>query len=108
MRVDLPAPFSPSKAWTSPLLTVRSTSSLATTPGNRFVIPFSSTFTGRGSAPFPSELPSLFGSDQLTGLAVDDLLLELLDVCLELVGITLSSNSWNGAIPTPSFSRVPT
>src|SRR5581483_1159504 len=33
IRVDLPAPFSPSRAWTSPFRTVRETSSRARTPG---------------------------------------------------------------------------
>src|SRR6266571_2233872 len=42
MSVDFPAPFSPSSACTSPRRRSKSTSSLATTPGNRFVIPFSS------------------------------------------------------------------
>ena len=39
ISVDLPAPFSPSSACTSPLRRSRSTWSLATTPGNRFVMP---------------------------------------------------------------------
>ncbi len=33
IRVDLPAPFSPSRAWISPFLRVKSTSSRAFTPG---------------------------------------------------------------------------
>src|SRR5437660_6763052 len=37
-RVDLPAPFSPSRAWISPSLASKSTESLARTPGNRLVI----------------------------------------------------------------------
>ena len=37
MRVVLPAPFSPSRAWISPGWTSRSIPSLATTPGYRFV-----------------------------------------------------------------------
>ena len=37
--VVFPAPFSPSSAWTSPERTSKSTSSFATTPGKRFVIP---------------------------------------------------------------------
>src|SRR5258706_14316364 len=44
IKVDLPAPFSPSKAWTSPGRTSRSMASLATRPGNSLVIPTSSTF----------------------------------------------------------------
>jgi hypothetical protein len=42
ISVVLPAPFSPSKAWISPPETSTVTSSFATTPGNRFVMPFSS------------------------------------------------------------------
>src|SRR5690242_1517772 len=39
MRVDLPAPFSPQIAWTSPRRTVIVTSERAFTPGNVLVIP---------------------------------------------------------------------
>src|SRR5579862_3905787 len=39
ISVDLPAPFSPSNACTSPRRTSRSTSSLATVPGNSFRTP---------------------------------------------------------------------
>src|SRR5689334_11026299 len=39
IRVDLPAPFSPSRAWISPLATTRSIPSLATTPGKRLTMP---------------------------------------------------------------------
>src|SRR5215210_1900832 len=39
ISVDLPAPFSPRSACTSPWRRSKSTSSLATTPGNRFVTP---------------------------------------------------------------------
>src|SRR6202035_913744 len=42
INVDLPAPFSPSRAWTSPAWTSKSTRSLATTEPNLFVMPFSS------------------------------------------------------------------
>src|SRR5581483_2616530 len=45
-RVDLPAPFSPRSACTSPSAASKWTPSLATTPGNRFVIPRSSTAAG--------------------------------------------------------------
>src|SRR3954447_13539637 len=41
--VVLPAPFSPSSACTSPAAASKSTPSLATTPGKRFVIPSSLT-----------------------------------------------------------------
>ena len=37
--VDLPAPFSPSSAWISPGATSKSTSSSASTPGKRLLIP---------------------------------------------------------------------
>src|ERR671933_2485488 len=42
MSVDFPAPFSPSRAWTSPRLRSKSTRSLATIRPKRFVIPRSS------------------------------------------------------------------
>src|ERR1700751_1995416 len=42
IRVDLPAPFSPSRAWISPRSRSRSTASFASTPGNCFVMPRSS------------------------------------------------------------------
>ena len=49
MSVDLPAPFSPTTACTSPGSTDRCTAWLATTPGNRLSIPRSS-MTGAGSS----------------------------------------------------------
>src|SRR4051812_46657881 len=48
--VVLPAPFSPSSACTSPGAASKSTSSLATTAGNRFVIPRSATAGNGGEA----------------------------------------------------------
>src|ERR671922_2022441 len=50
MSVDLPAPFSPRSAWTSPRRTSRSMWSFARTPGNRFVMPRSSRIGRSGSA----------------------------------------------------------
>ena len=44
MRVLLPAPFSPIRANTSPVETDKFTLSLATTPGNRLVMPRNSNF----------------------------------------------------------------
>src|SRR5690348_11043364 len=44
--VDLPAPFSPSSACTSPSAASKWTPSFATTPGKRFVMPLSSTAAG--------------------------------------------------------------
>src|SRR5881275_355238 len=49
-RVVLPAPFSPSSACTSPGAASKSTSSLATTAGNRLVIPRSATAGSGGEA----------------------------------------------------------
>src|SRR5918994_2192470 len=94
MSVDLPAPFSPIRAWTSPRRSSSVTSSLATTPGNRLVIP-SRTTRGGGVLPpassvTPVDLRRCVGDGDL---AVDDLLLELvqllLDVRRELVGVRL-------------------
>src|SRR6185312_13237585 len=48
--VVLPAPFSPSRACTSPDAASKSTSSFATTAGKRFVIPRSATAGGGGEA----------------------------------------------------------
>ena len=45
ISVDLPAPFSPSRTWTSPARMSRSTLSLATTPGKRLVTPSSTTMS---------------------------------------------------------------
>src|SRR3954454_4416665 len=42
ISVDLPAPFSPSSACTSPRRRSKSTASFARTPGKRFVMPRSS------------------------------------------------------------------
>src|SRR5438132_11615445 len=46
IRVVLPAPFSPRRAWISPCLRSRSMRSLATTPGQRLVMPLISSFGG--------------------------------------------------------------
>src|SRR5438270_1295080 len=56
--VLLPAPFSPSSACTSPSAASKWTSSFATTPGKRFVMPWSSTAAGmkkggQGARPCP-------------------------------------------------------
>src|SRR5215211_2856242 len=51
--VLLPAPFSPSRACTSPAAASKSTHSFATTSGKRFVIPRMSTAGGAPSAPLP-------------------------------------------------------
>src|SRR5262245_22004294 len=90
MRVDLPAPFSPRSACTSPSRTSRSTRSLASTPGNRFVIPRSSRtgisstmlrgILGGGLRPPPKnrlQLNLLRGDLDLAG---DDRLLDLVQL----------------------------
>ena len=57
IRVDLPAPFSPTMAWISPVRTDRDTSSSAWTPGKRLLIPDISR-TNRASSGFvPASTP---------------------------------------------------
>src|SRR6266511_5099642 len=51
ISVDLPAPFSPSRQWTSPRRRATETSSFASTPGKRFVMPTSSTAGAAVSPP---------------------------------------------------------
>src|SRR4051794_36596785 len=51
--VDLPAPFSPRSACTSPAATSKSTPSFATTPGKRLTIPRISTAGGGGAPAAP-------------------------------------------------------
>ena len=63
-RVVLPAPFSPSRACTSPTAAEKSTWSFATTPGKRFVIPRTSRATG---APVGAAAAGRFGAN-ITGL----------------------------------------
>src|SRR5215212_161637 len=88
MRVDFPAPFSPRSACTSPLRRSKSTPSFATTPGNRFVIPLSSS---RGASAMGRECkgrdePAPYGTRSLSDrvrdldLPVQDLLLVLLNL----------------------------
>src|ERR671931_209331 len=91
ISVDLPAPFSPSSAWTSPRCRSKSMWSFASTPGNCFVIPRSSR-TGAASTgrlnnragprarsvePFAGVLPD--GRRRLE-LAGDDLRLQRVDL----------------------------
>src|SRR5918999_2881462 len=54
MSVDLPAPFSPRRAWISPGRTPRSMWSLASTPGYRFVTPLISSAGTCSPWPWPS------------------------------------------------------
>src|SRR2546428_2900730 len=51
MSVDLPAPFSPNRTWTSPDLRSKSTRSSACTPGNHLLTPRR---RRRGGAPAPA------------------------------------------------------
>src|SRR5271166_7197995 len=53
ISVDLPAPFSPRRAWISPASTRRSTPSSALTPGNAFEIPSISIRAVKASVPRP-------------------------------------------------------
>src|SRR5918994_7077535 len=99
MRVDLPAPFSPQTAWISPASTRRSTRSLATTPGNRLVMPSSSTAAvmrlrwlggsavGADASPAPQlrPHPSSLGDGGNLDLAGDDLLLEVVELAGDVV-----------------------
>src|SRR6476620_1054630 len=66
MRVDLPAPFSPTIAWTVPLSTVSAMSLLAMTPGKRFVMPSSRT----AGAPWWTAFGGSLGSPPVTGSLV--------------------------------------
>ena len=50
MSVDLPAPFSPNRAWTSPARKSKLTSSLATMPGKLLTMPRISTADGTSGA----------------------------------------------------------
>src|SRR5580765_858347 len=92
ISVDLPAPFSPRSACTSPAATSRSTWSLASTPGKRLVIPRSSRTGGSSTtgdsvtrkAGLAARLPSRRSTGLLEGrrdldLPGDDLGLECLD-----------------------------
>src|SRR5262245_60765712 len=83
IRVDLPAPFSPISAWTSPGRRSRLTRSFASTPGKRLVI---SSRTTRGGEPLPPAPSPTTGRPDLgrrvghDDRAVDDLRLELVEL----------------------------
>src|SRR4051812_20703364 len=75
MSVDLPAPFSPRRAWTSPARRSKSTPSLATMRPKRFVMPRSSSAASiRSLGP---ALPHRVGRRDLAAL---DLVLDRLDL----------------------------
>ena len=59
ISVDLPAPFSPISACTSPDWTLKSTSSSARTPGNAFETPSISIRAVKVSAPRAAVLASI-------------------------------------------------
>src|SRR6266511_6409922 len=93
MRVDLPAPFSPRSACTSPFVSSRSTWSLATTPGKRLVIPRSSSSgvsgigsqpRGAGPAPAPPD-GCLLERRRRVDLAADQLRLRRFDGVLDFL-----------------------
>src|SRR3954452_8694811 len=74
ISVDLPAPFSPSRAWISPRRSSRSILSFATSAPKRLVIPSSCSASG------PVTAWLLHRVRDVGGLAVGDLLLDLLDL----------------------------
>src|SRR5262245_15287696 len=88
IRVDLPAPFSPISAWTSPARSSRSTWSLASTPGKRLVMRSRTTRGGVALPPAPSPSVTPLTRPALRTLgrvghddgAIDDLLLELVEL----------------------------
>src|SRR4051794_24805077 len=85
IRVDLPAPFSPQSACTSPRRTLMFTSRLATTPGNRLVIDVSRTAGADSSfGTRPTLAPRGSGRRDLD-LAGADLLLVLVQPGLDVV-----------------------
>src|SRR5206468_9511233 len=88
MSVDLPAPFSPIKAWISPARSSSEISSFASTPGNRFVT-WSMTTRGGGFAPPASASSCIAGVNSSSSLgrrvrdhdlAGDDLSLERVEL----------------------------
>src|SRR4051794_4037879 len=69
MSVDLPAPFSPTRAWTRPRCSVKSTPARATTPANALRMPRISSRAaspiGRsGSVSLVEELPGVGGVEE--------------------------------------------
>ena len=57
IRVDLPAPFSPTSAWISPPATAKSTPSSTRTGPNDLLMPFIVTFMGLPAAQSPKITP---------------------------------------------------
>ena len=138
ISVDLPAPFSPRRQWISPGSTVRSMWSLATRAPKRLVMPRSSSFMGPiyfrcavpargcrrdsrreaggpeqlGPDPPPRALRSILVDAATDGdsTVIEPSMMPALMVSSSpcSAGETFDSKSWNGAMPTPSFSSVPT
>src|SRR4051794_34075186 len=81
MRVDFPAPFSPSSAWISPRFSSKSIALFATSEPKRLVIPRSSR---AGAAPGMVRCAPLLHRVGDLDVAVLDVLLGLLDLGLEL------------------------
>src|SRR3712207_6720959 len=92
MSVDLPAPFSPRSACTSPRASSKSTRSFARTPGNRLVTLLSSSrgvsaiADERGRAGARPLSPELFQRGGRVDLPADQLLTRLVDGRLDLLG----------------------
>src|SRR3954451_1651165 len=113
MRVLLPAPFSPRRAWISPGSTTRSMASFAVSVPKRFVMPRSSSFTWWPFA--PREPPTRCGSTAPgcrsgalglarrldRDLAADDVVLHLFQLRLEVggnLGVELVERGEAGAV----------
>ena len=125
ISVDLPAPFSPSRAWMCPSSIVTSIESLAMRGPNLFVIPRSSSFIpwafpvrlggtplpGWGRRAQPPAPPSQhhFGAfcDSITSLPV---LMSSVSLARSALSSseTFASKSWKGASETPPLASVPT
>src|SRR4051812_21238374 len=85
MRVDLPAPFSPSSAWISPRFSSNSIALLATSKPKRLVIPRSSSAGASPDIDREVTAPGLLDLGRDVGdLARLDLLHDLVDLLLVL------------------------
>src|SRR4029079_19656691 len=80
MRWDLPAPFSPRRAWTSPARRSKSTPSLATMRPKRFVMARSSSAASMGGRVWSPVLRPAADRVRRRDRSVEDLLLDLLDL----------------------------
>src|SRR2546423_14429488 len=119
IRVDLPAPFSPSRAWISPGSTTRSMWALATRSPKRLVMPRSSSLSATswwGRHPGrPRESGGRDGPGRAYFGCAGEVTctLPLMMSCLSWSSSlfrsagTLLSRSWNGASCTPLLASVP-